>query len=218
MLNKHRVHFLPDVNSSILSLWSKSFKDVMLNLVTNVNYKMETIDIVHNSHIESGRNSSFLVIPSNSEVSSTSLVYKLFDKVRYSVECENDGFFSGENTVKMVVRQSVRVQRLGNKLHEIHNIYESDLETRDALSHNTCCCQCFQCWNITCASHDNVRFTPFIVRCPIPNTKTSSTVTTCFLHSQPLRGWVLSTYNNVNLMASAEAVVEHGKKTVGIRG
>src|ERR1700732_4004669 len=74
-----------------------------------------------------------------------------------------------------------------------------------------------ECGDISGTSHDPIRLGPLVSRGPLPNSDSVGAMLDGRFHVEPLQRRLLSSNDDVYVVAAAEAVIGYGKEGVGIR-
>ncbi|MDB5387880.1 MAG: hypothetical protein JWM11_3526 [Planctomycetaceae bacterium] len=96
---------------------------------------------------------------------------------------------------------------IGLQSHQIDDIDHSDFQVWKRISQNGYCRQCLQGGNVATAGHHDIRTPSVIIAGPLPDTDACGAVLDRLVHRQPLRGGMLSGDYDIDVVATAQAVV-----------
>ena len=163
MFNKLVLHHLIQVRTCIAQLRQS---------LEHFHNKVESVDLVLNSHVERSCDSTLLVVTANIQISVVSVVQQLVDECRIAMESEYDRLVLSEQSIELSIGQTVRMLALRLQLEQVNNVDESDLDLRHILSHDGNSCQSLQCRSIAAASQNYVRLLTLVVGSPLPDANT----------------------------------------------
>src|SRR5262249_6968916 len=127
------------------------------NAVDHVAYQVEAIEIVQHAHVERRRGRAlFLVAAHVDVVVARSAVGQPVNKRRVTVEGEDDRLVGGEQRVKIMIREAVRVLARRLQLHQIDDIDDADLQIRRVPSKEVDGGQGLQGRDVTAAGHYDI--------------------------------------------------------------
>src|ERR1051326_8162181 len=138
------------------------------------------------------------------------------DEPGIAVISKDDWFVFGEERVKIRVTQPMRMFAARLESHNIDDVDDTHLQVRKALSQHLDRGECFERWNITGASHDNVWFIAVIVAGPGPDAESGGAMFDGRIHVEPLRRRLFAGDNHVHIMAAAQAVIGDRKERIRI--
>ena len=206
--NKCIIHLLNEVARLVSELWQV----LQCSL-----YEVKAVNLVLYAHVERSCDCTFFVVSVNVEVAVFTKICELVYQLWISVESENNWLVLCEQCIVFAFAESVWMLMIALELHQVYNVYKTDLEFWNVVAEDCCCSQSFESWCITTTSHYEIWFLTIIVRSPVPDTNTLSTVLNCLIHCEPLATWVLRSNNYVYVVLALNTVVECRKKTVCIR-
>src|SRR5262249_45379474 len=123
------------------------------------------------------------------------------------MESEDDRPVRGEQRVKIVIREAVRVLARRLKLHEIDDIDDPYLEFRRVPSKEGDGGEGLKRWNVTGTSHHHIGLGTLIVAGPLPNAESSFAMLDRLVHRQPLRRGLLTRDDDVHVVSAAQTVI-----------
>jgi len=103
----------------------------------------------------------------------------------------------------------MRVFLLRLQSHQVDDVDHADLEVGGVLAKEVDGRQRLDRWHVTCAGHDDVRLAALVVARPFPDADAGSAVLYCGVHVEPLWLGLLSGDNDVDEVATAQAVISH---------
>src|ERR1700758_410916 len=119
---------------------------------------METVELIHDSHIERGScRSFFLISPHMQVVVTTPAVSKPVNQRRVPVIGKDDGLVGGEYRIEFAIRESVWMLARRLQGHQVNDIDDADFYIRKIMPEKVHSRQGLQRRNITRACHDHIR-------------------------------------------------------------
>ena len=131
---------------------------------------------------------------------------------------EDHRLVAREQRVELLVAESVRMLALGLQPHQIDDVHHPNLQFRNRASEQRDRGQRFQCRHVTGSRHHQIGLTIVIVARPVQRPIPAAQCRAAAVHVQPLRRRVLSRDDDVDVVATAQAVIHHAQQTVGIGG
>ena len=151
------VHLLDQIRSTVVKLWQ---------MHDRILYKVETVDLVLNSHIEWSCDRTFLLITMNRYVLVVTTIGQLMDQCWVTMECKDYRLILCEDCIVLTVAQSMWMLMIRLQLEQIDYVDNADLKLWKLISKDSNCCHCLQCRCIATACHNDIRLLSFIVTSP----------------------------------------------------
>jgi len=127
------------------------------------------------------------------------------------VEIKNDRLVLGEQGIKVAIRKTVRMFRVGLQPVEIDHVDKTNLQIGKVLAQDGNRGQRLLGQNIARARHHHVRFCPVVGAGPLPDSNPLGAVNHCFIHIQIGKVRLLVGHNHVHVILAAQAVVCHAQ-------
>ena len=134
-----------------------------------------------------------------------------------AVVSEDDGFVFGEEGVEIRIAQAVRMFGAWLQGHDVDDIDDAHFELRTMVSQHFDGGECFECRNISGASHDDVGFVAVVVAGPWPDAQAGRAMFDGRIHVEPLGRGLFAGDDHVDVMTAAQTMVCDRKKGVCIR-
>src|SRR5208282_2972546 len=110
------------------------------NAIDDVDGKVEAIDLIYDREFQRRIDVALLFVPAHvNVVVIRPPIGELVDEPRVSVEIENDGLVFGKQRVKVRIRETVRMLRIGLKPVQVNHVDEPNLKIRKVLAKNGHC-------------------------------------------------------------------------------
>src|ERR1700757_2657681 len=126
---------------------------------------------------------------------------------RVAVEGEDDRLVRREQSVKIVIREAMRMLALRLQLHKIHDVDNTHLQVSRVTTEQVDGSQSLQCRHVSAASHDNVRLLATVAAGPLPDSKPGSAVLDRLVHRQPLWRRLFAGNDDIDIVSAPQAVV-----------
>lgn len=173
----------------------------MWQTVNGIHSETVTIGLVSDGQLERGINVSLLFVSSDVEVELTwTLVGESVDEPWVGVEVEHDWPVVGEDVCPLLVRHSVGMVGVGDKLEEIDDVNKSDLEFGKELSEESGGSERLLGRNITAGCHDEIWLLSVVVGGEVPDTETLGAMGNGFLHVEELEMVLLIGNDDVDVV------------------
>lgn len=133
VLGEQFLHFLSDVRCRPLGVFV-NVGAFILDHVANILDQVKAVDAIHYTHVECSRDRSFFLVSANDKVAVGPSKNEFVDKVWVSMEIKKHWLVLGEDGIKFLVAQSMRMLFDRGQSHQIYNIDESDFDIGKLLS------------------------------------------------------------------------------------
>src|SRR6476660_6327549 len=111
----------------------------------------------------------------------------------------------------------MRVLAAWLQFHQVYNVDDADLQRRKMLAAEIYRSQRFQRWYVSATGHHDVWLCSFVIARPFPDSDASRAMLDCLVHRQPLWGRLFACYHDVDIVATAQAVIGNRKQRVRVR-
>ena len=142
-------------------------------------------------------------------------VQQAVDQRGIAVEGENHRFIDSEQLIERRVRQTMGVLEGRLQHHQVDHIDDPDAQIRHVLAQQSDRRQGFQGRHITGAGHHHVRVL-IIPACPVPTTDARQAMSDGCINIQPLPLRLFAGDDDVDVVATFQAVVRHRQQAIGI--
>jgi hypothetical protein len=150
------------------------------------------------------------------QISIRSAIGQPVNELRITMEAENDVLIGGEERIVVRIGEPMGVLALRLQLHEVNDVDDANLESRQMLTQHGDSRQHFQGRRIAAACQDDIRLAALIVARPLPDADTLGAVHDRGIHGQPLRQGVFAGHHHVDVVSAAQAVIEDRQQAVCI--
>jgi len=186
--------------------------------IDGVHHEMEAVQIVQHRHIEGRGDGTLLLVAADMDVGVVgATVGQPVDQPWVGMEGKDDRLVLGEEFVKIHVAQPMRVLGLRLQLHEVDDVDHPYFQVRQMLAHNGDGGKRLQRGHVATTGHDHVGRNILVIAGPRPDADALGAVLDGGVHRQPLRRRVFARDHDVDVMATAEAVVHYRQQAVCIR-
>ena len=103
------------------------------------------------------------------------------------------------------------------QLHEIDDVDHADFQIGQVLAQDRDGGQRLQGGDIAAAGHDDVGCDVLVVTGPLPDADALGAMLHRGIHREPLRRRMFARNHDIDVVAAAQAVVDHREQTVGVR-
>ena len=129
---------------------------------------------------------------------------------------KDDRLVGRKEHVEFFVAQAVRVLALRLELHEIDDVDHPDLQIGEMASQQLNRRQGLERRHVSAARHDHIRLAALIVAGPSPDAEAGGAVLDGRVHVQPLRRRLLAGDDDVDVVATPQAVVRDREQRVRV--
>jgi len=163
-----------------------AFGSDMRHSVDDVQYEVETIDLILYAHIEGRGNGAFFLVAANVHVVVGAAVGQAVDQPGIAVESEDDMFVFGEQGVEVIITEPMRVFGTGLELHEVHDVDNPDLQIGQVFLEDGHGGKDFKRGRIPAAGHDDIGPGLLVVAGPLPDADAFGAMYDRLFHAEPL--------------------------------
>src|SRR5271166_4525487 len=195
----------------------RAFAPQMGQFVHDVLHQMKAIDLVLHAHVKRGGDCALFLVTPNMKVPVGSTVGQSMDERGISVEIEYDRPIRREERVVVGLAQSMRMLRAGLESHQIDDVDDPNLQIGQMFAQDGNGGQNLERRRVAAAGHHDIRFRVLVVARPLPDADSLGAMDDGLLYGEPLRQRVLARYDDVDVVPSAQAMVEHRQEAIGVR-
>ena len=140
------------------------------------------------------------------------------DQPGVAVIRKDDRLVGREEGVEFLIRQAVGMLFSCLQLHQVHDVDDPNLEIGHVRAQDAHGSERFQGGSVATAGHHHIRLTPLIVARPLPDPDADGAVLDGSIHVEVLQRGLFPRHDDVDIVATAQAVVGLGEQSVGIGG
>src|ERR1017187_3179418 len=182
-----------------------------------LDHDMKPADAITHEHVERRRRRSFLTVAVDVEaVIAGALPAELLDRRRVAVEVVDDRDAERKDALEAVFVEAVGILARDAKRHEISGVHDADSPLRSLLPEYLRGRADFESQVVPAAREHDVRIVAALRRGPLPDGCAHLAMRDGFVHREPLMHGLLPSYDKIDIVDRAQAVIHRRQKAVGV--